>query len=55
MSITEKSMNNPISKGVDGQLRDPEKVLPGQIAFGLLIQASEPAPEPLDLISSNYN
>ncbi len=33
LSIVEEGVDDPISERVDGQLRDPEEVLPGQIAF----------------------
>ena len=43
-------MNDPVSKWVNGQLRDPEEVLPGQVTLLLLVQAGEATPEPLDLV-----
>lgn len=42
LALVEESMDNPVPQGVDGQLGDPEEVLPTQVAVALLIQAGEP-------------
>lgn len=44
MTIAEKCMNNPIAEWVDGQLGNPEKIFPCQIAFLLFIQTGKAAP-----------
>ena len=36
-------MYDPVPQGVDGQLRDPQEVLPSQVSLPRLVQAREPA------------
>ena len=45
-------MDDPIAKGVDGELWDAEEVLPGEVPLLLLVQRREPRPQPLDLTRS---
>ena len=43
-------MDYPVAQGVDGQLRYPEEVLPGEVAMALLVEAREAGVQPLDLL-----
>ena len=36
-TLEEESVDNPVSKRIDGQLRDPEKVLSAEITFVLFV------------------
>ena len=43
-------MHDPVPERVDGELRDPEEVLPGEVALLLLVQGSEAGPKTLNLV-----
>lgn len=49
-AFMEEGVDDPVPEGVDGELRDPEEVLPVEVALALLVQAGEPAVQPLDLV-----
>ena len=46
-------MDDPVAEGVDGELRDAEEVLSGEVPLLLLVQRREPRPQPLDLARSD--
>jgi len=54
LPIPKEGMNDPITQRIDGQLRNPEEVLTGQVALLLLVQARETAPEAFDLIRGDW-
>ena len=45
LALVEESVDDPVAQGVDGQLGDPQEVLPGQVALPRLVQAWEPTPK----------
>ena len=47
-------MHDPVSQRVDGQLRDAEEVLPGEVTLLLLVQGGEAGPQALDLAGGDY-
>ena len=51
--LPEERVDDPVSEGVDGELRDAEEVLSGEVPLLLLVQRREPRPQPLDLARSN--
>ena len=53
LSLAEKCMNDAVAKWVDGQLRNPQKILPRQIALLLFVQARETAIQSLNLIGGD--
>ena len=53
IGLAEKSLDNPISQRVNRQLRDPQEVFSTQCPIVPLVEAREPAVEPLDLTRRN--
>ena len=51
--LPEECVDDPVSEWVDGELRDAEEVLPGEVPLLLLVQRREPRPQPLDLTRSD--
>jgi len=49
LAVLEEGVHNPVPQRVDGQLRDPEEVLPRQGALVRLVQRREATVETLDL------
>merc|ERR1719422_1088024 len=50
LALVEEGVDDPVSERVDGQLWNPEEVLPGQIAMVLLVQTREPCVQTLNLL-----
>ena len=48
LALVEECVHNPVPQGVDGQLRDPKEVLPGEVTLPGLVQAGEPAQVKID-------
>ena len=41
-TLEEESVDDPVTKWIDGQLGDPEEVLSTEVTFVLFVQAGEP-------------
>jgi hypothetical protein len=48
-ALVEEGVDDPVAQRVDGELGDPEEVLPAEVALLLLVQPQEPAVQTLDL------